>query len=61
MYILGVGLVRPLQPWGILLIYCNNQLKKYIIPFLRLGRGDTPCPRSDVYVRSFLCPFLYFN
>ena len=26
-YIMGVGLVRSLQPWYILLIYCNNQLK----------------------------------
>ena len=37
-------LVRPLQPWDILLIYCNNQLRKYIAPLLRLaggGRGGT--------------------
>ena len=24
-------------------------------------RGGTLCPPSDVYVRSFLCPLLYFN
>ena len=34
-----MGLVRSLQPWGILLIYCNNQLKKYIAPSLRLAIG----------------------
>ena len=57
-----MGLVRPLQPWDILLIYCNNQLKKCITPLLRLVRkGDTLYSPSDVYVRSFLCPFLYFN
>ena len=28
MYIMGVGLVRYLQPWDILLIYCNNQFQK---------------------------------
>ena len=27
MHIMGVGLVRSLQPWDILSIYCNNQLK----------------------------------
>ena len=61
MYIVGVGLVRPSQPWDILLIYYNNQFKKYIIPLLTLAKGGTLCPPSDVYVRNFLCPFLYFN
>ena len=41
---MGVGLGRPLQPWVILLIYCNNQLKKYIIPLLTLGGGDSLSP-----------------
>ena len=41
----------------ILLIYCNNQLKNYITPLLRLERGGTLHPPSDVYVRSFLWPF----
>ena len=36
---MGVGLVRSLQPWDILLIYCNSQFKKYITPLLRLVRG----------------------
>jgi len=56
MYIVGVGL----QPWDILLIYCYNQLKKYITLFLRLARGALSIPllmsMSDVYNRSFLCP-----
>ena len=39
---MGVCLVRSLQPWAILLIYCNNQLKKYITPLLTLARGHTP-------------------
>ena len=41
---MGVGLVRSLQPWGILLIYCNNQLKKYVTPLLRLARGHCLSP-----------------
>lgn len=44
MQIVGVGLVRPLQPWVILLIYCNYQLKKYIAPLLRLVRGAFSVP-----------------
>ena len=28
---------------------------------IRLGSGGILHPPSDVYVRSFLCPFLYFN
>ena len=57
-----MGLVRSLQPWDILLMYCNNQFKKYITPLLRLASRvlSTP-PHSYVYVRSFFCPFLYFN
>ena len=53
---MGVGLIRPLQPLNILLIYCNNQLQKYIAPFAKTSRGHCPSP-SDVGVRSFLCPF----
>ena len=34
----------------------NNQVKKFKAPLLRLVRGHSPSP-SDVYVRSFLCPF----
>ena len=43
------------------MIYCNNQFKKYTAPLLRLTRGGTLCPPSDVDVKSFVCPFLYFN
>ena len=39
MHIVSKGLVRLLQPWDSLLIYCNSQLKKYIAPLLRLTRG----------------------
>ena len=59
-----MGLVRPLQHWDILLTYCNNQLRQYIAPLLRLvtGAGGTHSTSpSDVYVRSFLCPISYFN
>ena len=54
MYIVGVDLVRLLQPWDIILIYYNNQFKKYIAPLL--SEGGTLHPPSDVCVRSFLCP-----
>ena len=33
---MGVGLVKPLQPCNILLIYYNAQLKNYIALLLRL-------------------------
>ena len=56
-----MGLVRSLQPWDIPLIYCNNQLKKYVAPFSKTSDGGTLHLSSDVYVRSFLCPFSYFN
>ena len=64
MWIVGVGLVRSVQPWDILLIDCNNQFKKYTIPLLRLVRWELSTPLLIdiyVYVRSFLCPFVYFN
>ena len=34
-----MGLVRSLEPWGVLLTYCNNQLRKYIALLLRLGHS----------------------
>ena len=34
-----MGLVRSLQPWDTLLLYCNKQFKKCIAPFLRLTSG----------------------
>ena len=49
--------MRSLQPWDILLIYCNNQLKKYVIPFPKTSEGGILCPPTDVYVRSFLSFF----
>ena len=42
-----MGLVRPLQTWDILLTYCNNQLKKYIAPLLRLVRGGRDVSREQ--------------
>ena len=56
-----MGLVRALQPWDILLTYCNKQLRNYIAPLLRTVRRGILHPPSDVYVRSFLCPISYFN
>ena len=53
-----MGLIKVLQPWDILLIYCNNQLKKYN-SLAKTSEGLTLHLPSDVYVRSFLCPFLY--
>ena len=35
-------------------------LVKVYKALIRLVRGGSLCPPSDVYVRSFLCPFLYF-
>ena len=56
-----MGLVRALQPWDLLLTYCNKQLRNYIAPLLRTVRRGILHPPSDVYVRSFLCPISYFN
>ena len=56
-----MGLVRALQPWDLLLTYCNKQLRNYIAPLLRTARRGILHPPSDVYVRSFLCPISYFN
>ena len=58
---MGVGLEISLQPSDILLIYWHNQLKKYITPSSKTSEGDSFRPPSDVYIRSFLCPFSYFN
>ena len=52
-----MGLVRSLQPWNILLIYCNNQLKKYITPFSKTSEGATLLPPSDVMSEAFFVPF----
>ena len=57
MCIVGVDLVRPLQPWDILLIYCNNQLKKYITPLLRLSRGALYVPFLMSMSEAFSVPF----
>ena len=53
-----MGLIRYLQPWDLLLIYCNNKLKKYIAPFFKTREVGTFLPPSDVCVRSFVCPLL---
>ena len=58
---MGVGLVRSLQPWDILLINCNNQFKKVYNSLANTSKGGTTRPPSDVYARSFLSPFSYFN
>ena len=55
---MGVGLVRALQPWDFLLIYCNNQLKKYIIPLLRLERGAISVPLLMSVSEAFSVSFL---
>ena len=52
---MGVGLGRSLQPWVILLIYCNNQLKKYIAPLQRLVRGHSLMSMS--MSEAFSVPF----
>ena len=57
MYIVGVGMVRPLQPWDILLIYCNNQLKKYVAPLLKLARGALFVPLLMSMSDAFSVPF----
>ena len=36
-------------------------LVKVCKAFVRLVSGGILCPLSDVYVRSFLCPFVYFD
>ena len=57
---MGVGLVISLQPWDTLLIYCNNQFKKYITPLLRLARGALSIPTLMSKSEAFYVPF-HFN
>ena len=54
---MGVGLVRSLQPLDILLIYCNNQLKKYITPFSETSEGGTLRPLLMSMSEAFSVPF----
>ena len=60
MHIVGVSLVRSLKPWDILLIYCNNQLKKYLTPLLTLARGAFSVPLPVSMSEAFPIPF-HFN
>ena len=60
MYIVEVSLVRCLQPWDILLIYCNNQFKKYLTPLLTLARGAFSIPLPTSVSEAFPVPF-HFN
>ena len=50
-------LVRSLQTWNILLIYCNNQLKKYITPLPILERGALSVPLLMSMSEAFSVPF----
>ena len=59
MSIMGAGLVRSLQPWDVLLIYCNNQLRRYTAALLRLA-GDTLCPLLRSLSEAFSALF-HFN
>ena len=52
-----MGLLRSLQTWDILLIYCNNQLKKYTAPLLRLARGTLSVPLLMSVSEAFSVPF----
>ena len=54
---MGVGLVRSLQPQDILLIYCNNLIKKYITPLLTLLRGALSVPLLMSVSEVFSVPF----
>ena len=51
---MGVGLVSSLQPPDILLIHCNNYLKKVFNSIANTSKGVLFLPPSDAYVRSFL-------
>ena len=51
MYIMGLGLVRSLQPWEFfwfIVIKNKNSL-------VTTSKGNNLHPPSDVYLRSFLC------
>ena len=56
-WIVGVGLLRYLQPRDILLIYCNNHFKKYMTSLLRLVKGGTPNPLLMSMSEAFSVPF----
>ena len=53
MYIVGVGPLRPLEPWDILSIYYNNQFKKYIALLMR----HSPSPFWCLFQKLFLSLF----
>ena len=57
---MGMGLVRSLQPGDNLLIYCNNQFKKYITALLILARGALSAPLLMFMSEAFSVPF-HFN
>ena len=61
MHVVRMGLVRPLLPWAILLIYCYNQLKKYIAPLLRLVSGALSVPLLMSVPFHTLIKFCYTN
>ena len=54
---MGVGLIRSLQPWDILLIYRNNYFKKYITPLLTVARGAFSIPFLMSVSEAFSLPF----
>ena len=56
---MGVGLERSLQPSDILLIYCDNHLKKYITPSSKTSEVDSFCLPSNIISMSetFSAPF----
>ena len=54
---MGLGLEKFSQTWDILLIYYNNQLKKYIAPLLRLARGALSIPILMSMLEAFSIPF----
>ena len=49
----GRGAWKLPQPWGVSLIDFLTDIKQ----LAKTGRGGNPCPLSDVYDRSFPCPF----
>ena len=57
MFIVGVDLVRSLQPWEIFKIYFNNQFKKYITPLLTLARGALSIPLPMSVSEALSVPF----
>jgi len=53
MYIVGVSLVRPLQPWYILWIFCDNELKKKQVTPLGVGHSPSPFWYQKLSLSSF--------